>query len=398
MKTQLYNLPRPMLCDVEKDLDADGFPTMKAVREYMDLHSGAIRRLKYLSELYVGRHDILRAPDKEAWKPDNRLVVNFPRYITNISLGYGYGVPITKRFPDEKVEESIQQIEKRNHIVDHENQLFKKVFQMGHAWEFFYQNENAQTRMKVLTPMQFFCVYDDTLEERSVFAVRYGRKKDGKIYGEVYTQEYQRKFLEGNWKGELEVNPYGLIPAVEYMLNDERMGLYEDSAPLIEAYNRTLSEKTNDVQGIILHHTAEPTIERSLAVLTSLEKKVGTHVVIDTDGTRYIMAEPTAVTFHAGKSILNGREGCNDFTIGIELQGNTLEQPLTIDQIDSAIEYILPLMNKYNIPVANIVTHEMIRQAYKRKYPQKRCYDKVDITQKEYKRFMARLNARLAAE
>lgn len=41
MKTQLYNLPRPMLCDVEKDLDADGFPTMKAVREYMDLHSGA---------------------------------------------------------------------------------------------------------------------------------------------------------------------------------------------------------------------------------------------------------------------------------------------------------------------------------------------------------------------
>lgn len=137
MKTQLYNLPRPMLCDVEKDLDADGFPTMKAVKEYMDLHSGAIRRLKYLSELYVGRHDILRAPDKEAWKPDNRLVVNFPRYITNISLGYGYGVPITKRFQDEKVEESIQQIEKRNHIVDHENQLFKKVFQMGHAWEFF---------------------------------------------------------------------------------------------------------------------------------------------------------------------------------------------------------------------------------------------------------------------
>ena len=247
MKTQLYNLPRPMLCDVEKDLDADGFPTMKAVREYMDLHSGAIRRLKYLSELYVGRHDILRAPDKEAWKPDNRLVVNFPRYITNISLGYGYGVPITKRFTDEKVEESIQQIEKRNHIIDHENQLFKKVFQMGHAWEFFYQNESAQTRMKVLTPMQFFCVYDDTLEERSVFAVRYGKKKDGKIYGEVYTREYQRKFLEGNWKGELEVNPYGLIPAVEYMLNDERMGLYEDSAPLIEAYNRTLSEKTNDV-------------------------------------------------------------------------------------------------------------------------------------------------------
>ncbi|MBR1593941.1 MAG: N-acetylmuramoyl-L-alanine amidase [Alloprevotella sp.] len=151
------------------------------------------------------------------------------------------------------------------------------------------------------------------------------------------------------------------------------------------------SEKVNDVQGIILHHTAEPTIERSLAVLTSSQKKVGTHVVIDTDGTRYIMAEPRKVVFHAGKSILGGREACNEFTIGIELQGNTLESPLTQDQIDSAIEYMLPLIREYNIPVSNIVTHEMIRQAYKRKYPNTKCYDKVDITQKEYRRFMKRL-------
>ena len=247
MDNQLYRLPRPILCDVDKDLDADGFPTMQAVSKYLEEHRNYIRRYKYLSELFVGRHDILRAPEKESWKPDNRLAVNFPRYITNISLGYGYGIPITKRFADEKVEEALCGIERRNHIVDHENQLFKKVMQLGHAWEFFYQNEQAQTRLKVLTPLQFFCVYDDTLEERAVFSVRYGRKKDRRIYGEVYTRDYQREFIESQWKGAAETNPYGYIPAVEYMLNDERMGLYEDVAPLIEAYNKTISEKTNDV-------------------------------------------------------------------------------------------------------------------------------------------------------
>ena len=56
-------------------------------------------------------------------------------------------------------------------------------------------------------------------------------------------------------------------------------------------------DRVNSVEGVILHHTAEPTVEKSLAILTSLKKKVGTHVVIDTDGTRYIMASPETVTF-----------------------------------------------------------------------------------------------------
>ena len=154
-------------------------------------------------------------------------------------------------------------------------------------------------------------------------------------------------------------------------------------------------DRVNDVWGVILHHTAEPTIERSLEVLTSSKKKVGTHVVIDTDGTRYIMAEPTVVVYHAGLSILNGREGCNYFTIGVEFQGNTLETPLTHDQISSCIDYLLPIMAKYNIPLKNIVTHEMVRKAYKEKYPKKRCSAKVDITQTEYYRFMRSLRKTL---
>jgi N-acetyl-anhydromuramyl-L-alanine amidase AmpD len=100
------------------------------------------------------------------------------------------------------------------------------------------------------------------------------------------------------------------------------------------------------------------------------------------------MCKPEVVTYHAGLSVLNGKEGCNYFTIGIEFQGNTLVSPLTQDQMESAIEYLRPIIRKYNIPYDNIVTHEMIRQAYKKKHPQKRCSGKVDITQTEYKRFM----------
>ena len=167
---------------------------------------------------------------------------------------------------------------------------------------------------------------------------------------------------------------------------------YRDVSYPTPNYDR---EKVNEVQGIILHHTAEPTVERSLEVLTSKKRIVGTHVVIDTDGTRYIMCEPTVVTYHAGASLLNGRERCNEWCLGIEFQGNTLEKPLTEQQIESAVEYMVPLIREYNIPIGNIVTHEMIRTAYKNRHPEKKCYSKVDITQTEYKRVMKALEEKL---
>ena len=151
----------------------------------------------------------------------------------------------------------------------------------------------------------------------------------------------------------------------------------------------------NEVLGVVLHHTAEATAARSLEILSNPERKASSHVVIDYDGTRYIMAEPDSVTWHAGKSMLNDREACNFFTIGIEFQGNTVERPLTRDQVDSAIEYLLPIIQKYNIPLENIVTHEMVRKAYKRAHPEERVYNKCDITPTEYRRFMKALRAAL---
>ena len=150
------------------------------------------------------------------------------------------------------------------------------------------------------------------------------------------------------------------------------------------------ADSVNEVLGVILHHTALPTIDEALHELTR-PHGVSSHVVIDYDGTRYIMAPPTAVTFHAGLSLLNDRERCNYFTIGLEFQGNTEEASLTNDQVKSGVDYLLPLIRQYHIPLSNIVTHKMVRDNYMQKYPEKRCKDKVDITQEDYERFMTAL-------
>lgn len=167
---------------------------------------------------------------------------------------------------------------------------------------------------------------------------------------------------------------------------------------VVDVPTPNITEGMNDVQGIILHHTATADAEHALKTLTTPKGGVSCHVLIDTDGTRYVLADPTAITWHAGKSRLNGRDGCNEFTVGIEFQGNTVEEPLTDDQIQSAIDYVIPLIHHYNIPLKNIVTHEQIRANFKEAHPKVKAHAKVDVTPEEHARFMKALRQRMRAE
>ena len=71
-----YRLPEPLLCSADKEIN------MTLIDEYIRKHEERIPRYRYLENLYKGFHDVFRLPEKESWKPDNRLAVNFPRYIT----------------------------------------------------------------------------------------------------------------------------------------------------------------------------------------------------------------------------------------------------------------------------------------------------------------------------
>jgi SPP1 family phage portal protein len=160
-------------------------------------------------------------------------------------------VPIKKSHPDDTIAQAINDFERENEITDHEYELARKCCIYGHAFEYLYQDEEAKTKMTICTPMELFVVYDDTVKNRALFAVRYGyhsteTDQPGQRYGEILTREEIIPF-EGSTAGEPMENPYGRLPCVEWMLNEDRMGLYEGVSGLVEAYNHTLGEKANDV-------------------------------------------------------------------------------------------------------------------------------------------------------
>lgn len=243
-----YKLPDPLTCDPAKI--ANGI-SMELVEEFINLHEQRMPRYFYLEALYNGFHDVYKEPEKEDWKPDNRLAVNFPRYVTETFRGYGYGIPIKVTSPDEAFADAVRAFEDTNDINDHRSEMVKQCCIYGHAWEYFYQDEEHQTKVIAVKPLNLFCVYDDTMSRRALFAVRYGYHTDNSglkttRYGEILTREETIPFEERSKKAAIP-NPYGKIPVVEWILNEERMGIYEAVAGLIEAYNHTIGEKANDV-------------------------------------------------------------------------------------------------------------------------------------------------------
>lgn len=70
--------------------------------------------------------------------------------------------------------------------------------------------------------------------------------------------------------------------------------------------------------GVIMHYTAGYTGKSAIATLCDDAKDVSAHLVIDTDGTITQLVPFNRIAWHAGPSILDGKKGCNNFTIGFE--------------------------------------------------------------------------------
>lgn len=125
------------------------------------------------------------------------------------------------------------------------------------------------------------------------------------------------------------------------------------------------------------------------------------HVIIGFDGSRRVLARPDQVTFHAGQSAWNKRTNVNDFMVGIEFQGDTNRQDLTQEQIDSAVEYMTPIIKANNIRLEDIVTHQQIRDLYNdyaKKNGQKTAPSKPDINQVNYARVIEALKRKVYYE
>ena len=88
--------------------------------------------------------------------------------------------------------------------------------------------------------------------------------------------------------------------------------------------------------------------------------KVSSHLLIERDGSLVQFVPFNKKAWHAGVSSFKGRENCNEFSIGIELEG-TDENAYTDDQYRALIDITKELMLVFqDIKKENIVGHSDI--------------------------------------
>jgi AmpD protein len=93
---------------------------------------------------------------------------------------------------------------------------------------------------------------------------------------------------------------------------------------------------------------------------TIADMKVSAHVLVGRDGalTQYVSFHRRA--WHAGRSSYSGRTACNDFSVGIELEG-TDDSPYTRAQYESLAAVVRALRSAYpSLRGADIVGHSDI--------------------------------------
>lgn len=142
-------------------------------------------------------------------------------------------------------------------------------------------------------------------------------------------------------------------------------GLSDSSGALIPSdWVGTVNFNLRKPNYVIIHHTAQNSVEQTLKTFTLNKSQVSAHYLIGKDGKVYQLLNDYLRAWHGGVAKWGGNTDINSNSIGIELDNNGLD-PFSDRQIESLIVLLQQLKKKYNIPVANFIGHSDIAPSRK---------------------------------
>lgn len=147
----------------------------------------------------------------------------------------------------------------------------------------------------------------------------------------------------------MHIDPNGLLPAARFIPSPNCDARPEAGPPcLIVIHNISLPPNEYGGEGIIelFSNCLDPAAHPYYETIKNL--KVSSHFLIRRDGDLIQFVPCTQRAWHAGASQWRGRERCNDFSIGIELEGSDFEafteaQYAKLGQLIPALQAAYPI-------------------------------------------------------
>lgn len=215
-----------------------------------------LMRLTRYKNYYDGKQDIMLKMAANEYKPCNRIVTN---YCYNIAQNYsGYLTGIDVAYTSQQDIEEIQDVLNYNDVGATDGELLLNALIYGVAYEVNYIDEDKKQRFKVLDSRQVVRVYDDTLNQELVAAIRFypvdplniTRGNIIEVYDKSYVTRYSTNevYTALTPIGESVPHYYKQVPITVFTLNSEEVSIFDKIMTLQDAYNTLLSGEVDDFE------------------------------------------------------------------------------------------------------------------------------------------------------
>jgi len=207
-------------------------------------------KLQRLSAYYAGNHPIL-SETKESGKPQNRLVNNFCRSITDSTVGYFMGIPVTYGGDDAHTLSEAIRLSALSDEPFVNSALAGDLSVYGRAAELLWCDRDGEVRFTAISPETTFPILSEDVSEALLGAVRTFRRRDGSVIVQYIDDHAIYEYVDNS--GSLELKDerehfFGTVPANFYRNNRTMTGDFEPVLTLVDAYNKLQSECMNDFE------------------------------------------------------------------------------------------------------------------------------------------------------
>lgn len=165
--------------------------TLDLLATLIDKHKKMVSgRYEPLLDLYTSEHEILNQPKKPDYKPDNRIVVNFAKYMVDTMNGFFLGNDIKITSDNKETEQYVSYLNRYSDQDNNNSELSKICSIYGKGYEMYYTDESSEVCIIYLDPREAFMVFDESILERPLYFIRYYKDYEGVEHGSISDKNF----------------------------------------------------------------------------------------------------------------------------------------------------------------------------------------------------------------
>lgn len=226
------------------------------IRSTSEVHRVNQREIQYLYNYYKGKQDILYR--SKAVRPEicNTVVVNHANEIVSFKVSYLLGEPMQYVSRNDADSKEINRLNEFMYAEDKESKD-KEIADWIHICGVGYQmvrpdkkgeQDGSPVNILTLDPRNTFCIYSLDTGNPLIGGVLVKENSVGDTVYVVYTPDRYFEVKDEQIISKPAANTIGLIPIVEYVHNEARLGAFEPVIPLLDKINIVESNRIDDIE------------------------------------------------------------------------------------------------------------------------------------------------------